>query len=737
MNTVAQLRTQRTAVGPRHGGSVVTLACTIAALLVAPRTVAAQLAGPRIDSLLGRAERGDASAMHRVESLGWLFVKEVAENGRLDAVQARTMARTALVLEGPLPAADAPPGSRERVWRSAAVNALEMALAQDSADAWSASQLERIAPYPYIWMAPDKELVTLRALLARHADLPGALQLTGVRLELERGSPDSAAAWLARLPASAVSPAARGHLTAEVAFAEREDSVGASAYYDGAHAIRDSADAAWYTRDLLWIAQPDELDEWNALAPAARERWLVKFWNRRDIDDGQLHGTRLPEQFRRWRVALREFRWEYDGSTAKGMIIPRNDGVEYRDGPDSASGDIRFPRDPTVSELAYLNRMRPLTKILDDRGGLILRHGDPLQRVHMPGITQLQQETLTWATPSGPLIVSFSRMAVRIPPPLGNLIPSQRYGMVARNYPAGDLMANCEVDPRLCTLAAKVVAGSRLPSTLDYGNMIYRDFTRMRTEAEHTDGNPDPFDSDLHATVQAYGIPDAGVLVVYAIPARGLAAGARHDLATAFAARLRIVAGDSARGRFAATLDTTRGWKPNSPPAPGIQLTGYTFVPAPTGTWSVAVVLSDLARRAGTGQRIRNVPVAALHEPTLAIGDPILGSAEGGLAWTHDGVSIPLNPRNVWRPDELAVLTYQVGGLVPGRPYETRIEILQGAAVRNALTSTAPATDPIMSVQKELSLAQLGAGDYRIVVHIRDTVTGAQVARERALAVRP
>ena len=105
-----------------------------------------------------------------------------------------------------------------------------------------------------------------------------------------------------------------------MAFASRKDADGAAAYSAGATAIRDSADAAWYTRDLAWIAQPDEITEWQALAPAAREAWLEKFWNRRDIDDGRLPGTRLPEQFRRWRIALRDFRWDYDNSTARGAI---------------------------------------------------------------------------------------------------------------------------------------------------------------------------------------------------------------------------------------------------------------------------------------------------------------------------------------------------------------------------------------------------------------------------------
>ncbi|MGH7594109.1 MAG: hypothetical protein ACRELE_09715, partial [Gemmatimonadales bacterium] len=532
-----------------------------ALIVLAGSRASSQEIGPPADSLFVRAERGDANARRKVEALGWQFIKQVADNGRLDAVPARAMARTALLLEGPLPPVDAPPTEKDRIWRSAAVNALEMALAQDSGDVWSAAQLERIAPYPYIWMRPDKELAALRALLVRHADLASQLQLTGTRLELERGSADSAAAWLATLPTDAISSAGRGHLAAEVAFAQRHDSMGATAYYDGARMIRDSTDAAWYTRDLLWIAQPGELNEWKALPPAARELWLEQFWNRRDIDDGQMPGTRLPEQFRRWRVALRNYRWVYDRSTAQGIIIPRSDGVEYNHIDSLIHGDIPFPKDPTVSGLKYVNRMRPLTQVLDDRGGLVLRHGEPTQRVQMPGITSLSEETLMWVTPTGPLVVSFSRtvdslFAGEPGQSLGG-VASQRFGMIARNYPAGDLMANCEVDARLCTLAAKVIAGSQLASTLDYGNMILRDFTRMRTEAEHTDGNPETFTNDLHAIVQAYGIPDAGVLVVFAVPARNLVPDAkRRSSTTAFAARLRIVAGDSARGEFAAVLVT-------------------------------------------------------------------------------------------------------------------------------------------------------------------------------------
>ncbi len=716
----------------------------IIALLLCASTASAQEAGPRTDALLERVERGEAQARKDAETLAWQWIKLVAEKGRLPSVELRAMARTLLLLQEPLPPPDKGLTLEQRPFRGAAVHALQSALTQDSADSWSASQLERIAPYPYIWIRPDEELAVLRALTRRSAAIPSALLVTRIRLELERGSADAAANLLAVLPAHATTPAARAHLAAEVAFAQRRDTVGAAMYYEGASAIRDSADADWFTRDLTWIATSEELSEWNALAPAAREAWLEKFWNRRDINDGQLPGTRLPEQFRRWRVALRDYRWAYDGSTAEGIIIPHQDGVEYNRILRNGGGDIPFPKDPTVSGLEYLNRMRPLTQVLDDRGGLFLRHGNPTVQVYLPGITARSEQTLQWSTPTGPLVVSFSRMVDSVPVVEGGAIAgvaSERFGMVARNYPVGDLMANCSADPRLCVLAGKWLQGPRLPGTLAYSSTILADYKQMRETAEKTDGNPDTFAKDLATTVQAYGIPDLGTLVVFAIPANGLVANSRRVAETkSFGARLRIVVGDAARGEFAAALDTTRNWSLADTPNDSTQLTGFIVVPTPTGTWSVSTVLSDLARTTGSGQRLGQIPVVAFDHKTFRLGDAILGSPESGLSWQHDGVVIPLNPRNAWRPTEPAVLTYEVDGLVVGRSYETTVQIwAAGTSAKtpaNAISFTTTAGDTRVTLQRELSLHELALGDYRVVLRIRDTVTGDEVTRDRKLVVR-
>lgn len=332
-----------------------------------------------------------------------------------------------------------------------------------------------------------------------------------------------------------------------------------------------------------------------------------------------------------------------------------------------------------------------------------------------------------WATPTGPLIVSFSRMGDSL---YYNVVPSQRFGMIARNYPAGDLDADCELDGRLCG-----------PLTRDRANAILQDYTRMRTEAEHSDGNRESFASDLKATVQAYGIPDRGTLVVFAVPAKGLVSDPKRRAGTsAYSARLRVIVGDSASGEFAGVVDTVRTWTLAKAPGDSTQLTGFLLMPTPPGTWSVSVILSDVARIAGTGQRLGNVPVAAFDGMALRLSDPILGSPTSGLAWSNDGDRIPLNPRNAWQPEELAILTYQVDGLVIGRSYETRIEVWDlgghSKSFNMSIGFAAPATSTRMSFQRELSLRKLVPGEYRLVLRVRDTVTGTTVTRDRRLAVR-
>ncbi|HEY4321998.1 MAG TPA: hypothetical protein VGM77_12575 [Gemmatimonadales bacterium] len=694
-------------------------------LCAPPQIASAQRArsdSARLTALVARSERGDAAAHRSLEADGWLLVKTTATTGRLDPAHSRDLARIGIEMAAPWHSLEEPTEARDRVWRSATIQALNDALTGDPGDLWSAEQLQRLVPYPYIWAAPEQELRVLRALAARHPDLSPALRALTVRIELEVGSADSAAAAFAQITPATLTDAARGHLGAEVAFALGHDSAGAAAYYDGAAAIRDSTDAAWYSRDLAWIAQPAELDHWNALLPSAREAWLETFWNRRDIEDGRLPGSRLPEQFRRWRIVLRDYRWIYDATTARGVPVPAEDGAEY------LPGDEAFPRDPAISPLVYRNRQRPLTVVIDDRGGLILRHGDPTLVSNLPGGTNLLEQVLAWDTPDGRLVVGFSRASFPDAP------ASERFGMFARNYPPGDLMSNCALDPRLCILAGLVESGASAAAVV-MADRLLTEYTAMRVTAEHTDDNRESFPRPLYASVQAFGIPGEGALVVFAVPARRL----DPKAVSAFAARIRIVIGDPLTGAFASVIDTVRQWTLKSPVNDDTQLTGYLLVPTPPGTWTVNGVISDPLRHAGTGRQVLAVSTKPFDQ-SFQLSDLILGAPDGDLSWFHGGEPIPLNPRDRWRRGDVATISYTVDGLKPGATYQTTVELRRTSHPDSLTTSIAfpsQASGTRMSFQRELTLAGLTPDDYEVLVRVTDPATGTIISRAGLLHVRP
>lgn len=681
--------------------------------------------------MVARVQQGDTAARRRLEPIAWNLV--VAADANLpDAPTARLTARVALAMAAPLSPPEAKRTERESTWRHAAVRALRRALAVDSGDAWSAYQLETITPYPYIWLAPTDELAQLRGIVSRRAEVPTPLLLTRIRLEIEVGSLDSASAALARLLETQVSAAVRLHIEAELAFAFGDTGRGRAMYYMGAASIADSVAAASYAMDLAWIAQPDELDEWRGLDQdwAPRVAWLRAFWTRRDLQDGQLSGTRLVEQFRRWRVALRHYRWDSDGSVALGTpdygFAKEVNGGEL--------GDVTMETSPVVlNPINEINRWRAQSRILDDRGALVMRHGDPIVLAQPPGITAGTEQNLAWVTPQERLIVGFSRIA----------LGSTRFGMVARNRALGDPATACMFDPRYCSLQRlprrEHVDPSAMPVPLL--RMLEEDYSHQRMIAEHSDGNAEAFSTDLGAVTQAYGIPNGGALVVFAIPADKLAPDdAARQAMRDFSARIRVIIGDSASGRIVATLDTLRTWTASAPLGRYAWLSAYVSMPVVPGNWDVAVVVGDSAHSAGTGERFRAVPVVRFDGTRLRLSDPILGRTESGLVWHHNGESIPLNPTNAWRVPEPVILTYEIDGLVPGRAYESRFELWKttGHPIAPGITImfSQPAVDVRETMQRELSLRGLAIGDYRLVVRVRDTVTHVEVTRDRIIALR-
>ncbi|HEX3927734.1 MAG TPA: hypothetical protein VHW65_07035 [Gemmatimonadales bacterium] len=664
-----------------------------------------------VDSLIHRVELGDAAARKQLAAMARPMIIDAAQHS-LSPADANRLAQIALTLAAPLGGPEDTLTAREAEWRRSAVRALRSALA-DSSDVWAVLQLEAIMPYPYLWQSASKELQQLRALTQRIPSLPVGLTEARMHLELEVGSLDSAARVLVELQAAHAQTARLDHLVAELDLARGDTAHGLRAYYAGAGAIADTGGLRDYTWDIFWIAEASELAEWRALpmSPGTHEEWLRAFWTRRDLDDGRDSGARLVEQFRRWRLALAQYRWDLDGSLAEGI-------------PDDGIPIYRMPiTDPTHNPIA---RWHASSRVLDDRGSLVMRHGDPIRLPSSTHLGGLDAQNLAWQTLGGRLVVGFGRPS-----------QSERFGMVARNFPAGNPMVTCQFDARMCEVAIPLASIALRDAK---SRIIAEDYYRQREAAEHSDGNAVTFRDSLGAIVQAFGVAHGGTLVVLAIPAAKLSAG-DSVAATAglFRAHLRVMVGDSAAGKIVAVLDTTRSWRSTGPVTRDAWLTAYTVIPTPPGDWSVTVTVGDTAHTLGTGRRFSRVPSPAFDGSTLALSDPIVGREGGGLVWHHDGTAIPLNPTNAWRTTESVIVNYSIDGMIAGHAYETQFELwpLKGKPKAPGFTVgfTSAATQTTTAVQREFSPRNLTPGEYRLVVRVRDSVTGAEVSRDRLLAI--
>lgn len=619
-----------------------------------------------------------------------------------------------------------------RMHRRPAIRALLDAIAADSGFVPAHRELIRLAPYPLLWGTPDEELRMARAA-SRSGQFDAEVVARRIHLELEAGSVDSLPQLLAQLGDAQPSPARNARLRAEVAFAEGNRESGERDYHRGIARILGPEDFDEFAADAEWIADSSEYRKLTSVPVPEAAAYLETFWARRDLEAARLPGERLAEHFRRYRVALHDYR---DGTGSNFILGPQGDrwSAFVPDTPgfpqQQASGAADVPElqaIPVLGDrmLTSLSRS-PDIRILDDRGVTYLRHGAPDKEVKYstfepgPGIPTLRYESWAYASATRPLIIHF-----------GQDLPANP-GESIRTMPGGgDLLTACSLDAGYCIAGQSAIRSQRL------SERGQRDAVTALT----TDGDPLRYKKDLEVLAQSYGLAGGGVLAVVAIPADKLVPkGGVRDTPTEYAAHIRVLVGDPATGRMQGSLDTVRTWHVSRKIGAGEWLSTWLEVPAPAGDWDVAIVANDTANLAGGGTRILGVPVARFDGKTLRLGDPILGRESSGLEWRRRGAAVPLNPTGAWRRDDVASLVYEVDGLVPGRSYETRLEVWDAAPgakkAKAVITFRDVATATTQMVRRDLALREIGAGEFRLIIRLRDPLSGPEVSRARRLSVK-
>lgn len=547
----------------------------------------------------------------------------------------------------------------------------------------------------------------------------------------------------------------------------------AGAYLDGA-SHRAQSTRAVYRRDLAWIATDAELAEFDTLPDSALHGWIGTFWAFRDAEALRLPGERLGEHLRRWAYAHRHFR-----------IIAPERKTDFKRvivadiGPCTRSGEKSLD-DLTFQDPARLDDLRRRERLLDHRGVVYIRHGEPAHRLRVlpaqpgqfvpaalpssgagvaadaaidpflpQGLTDGQSQvsglsTEIWHYWFGgeSRLLYFSGSTT-----LGTFAPTTLYSYIPLD--PGLLYAAASVDSRYrrVALARELeLQGMRSagPVQCMATTQALQKETRLAMSASvETDSYTLIFPAPLDPIVQvaAVGQPDertSRLLVVFAVPGARLTPAPRRDgqPGVQYELAIRVAAVDRARATIV-TLDTVRTFVARDTLRGAAHLSGLLEMDVPAGDFDVRVAVFRPGGSAGSAVAAPGVHLSGATS-THALSDIVLGAESSALRWANRGNPVLLNALNAYAVGSAAPLYYEMYGLVPGRSYGTTIALRrvgqrEDRGVRLLFAETADATS--MQIRRTMGLEGLSPGQYRLTVTVVDAETGAQASRERTINV--
>lgn len=545
----------------------------------------------------------------------------------------------------------------------------------------------------------------------------------------------------------------------------------AVARYEAGAVHTGAAGRRLYRADVGWVATPAELASFDSTSAADFGEWIRNFWRRRDVTALRPEGERLAEHLRRWNYVREHFR-----------IVGRTTGAQFTDGP----GAMGPGADPALAQATDVtNDLGALgllgsdaqslveggRRLLDDRGVIYLRHGEPDARVAWPSPPASDEhgcvvanESWRYELPTGPMLLHFCasrRLGTTAPTTLVAMLPlylglvesrgvlDPQYSRLAAQMQ--DLMLHQKLRSQGAALNAMGAAGgnSYNSSMTDLGTVTQPENvaamraagTRQMTAALHTDTYVQHYKTSLEPVVQLYAVgepgPAAHLLVVFAIPGDRLKPEVRPGVSgVIYPLSIRTIA-VGPTGLDVLRRDTTRLFRAADTLKAGSWLNGLLELPLPAGQHDVRVLFTQPGSTAAAAAGRDAMTVGAPGR--LALSDLVSGREGAGLVWAHGGDPVSLNPLDTYSRAGSMELYYDLTGLVPGRTYRTTIELgnamalTSGDGVRVAFEDKATAA--VQHVRRSVQLRTLKGGQYRLVLTVEDVAGGVKVSRERTVNV--
>jgi hypothetical protein len=587
----------------------------------------------------------------------------------------------------------------------------------------------------------DHERALLRTLTASAHPEPRAL-IVLARDARVAGMVDSAAALL---EASAAAGGDRSLIALEMARVQEargNRSAALASYWEGLRGIT-SLSRSWYRYDLGWLLVSDSLEAFDVVPDSALPAWLRRFWRQRDAASAGFEGDRLFEHLHRWRLAVQNYR--VPQPMRKTQFERVEVGFEDLDQciPSNAAFYEQLARNPP----AHPEDARAREALIDHRGLVTLRHGEPVWSIFTPGNglpyvgellferpemralaergaamdqSMFPNETWVFWINGGLRELHFrgsQALGFHAPTTLSSFLPlknpfrgnytldwSFRAAMLpAYGAAAGVYGSSSVTDPMCHGIIKEVIASARVNASIGI----------------NTDSDTPPLPRDWKAFVQAFGVGNGAdrtgrALLTYAIPLHKLQADTLLDGRVLIEAAFRVVAFERESGRVI-ELDSTRRVTMTTRPRARDHLTGLLEVDLPAGDWQVAI---------RAGQPLDSLGLYALHphvripEGTqLSVSDIVTGMVGATPSWNGSGTPFPINAMGTWPVGSSVELYAEIGGANTNQDIGLTIEVAPiggdpASGLRIASREAAEGTS--LRIRRSLGLAQLPPGQYTI-----------------------
>jgi hypothetical protein len=527
-----------------------------------------------------------------------------------------------------------------------------------------------------------------------------------------------------------------------------------TAYWQGVDGLTDRG-RHLYRQDLGWILEDDSLATLDAVPDSELSGWLRRFWGERDAAVVKDPGHREVEHLRRWVHAFSHFR-----VTEPWRRIPRTRvDFAFDDIRDHCVGSASsFYQQLPVVPPALPGDIRRTEALLDHRGIIYLRHGEPFARAVPPAVLQDGEDGA--AAEAG---IAAGQEGLRLAESLrgvevwvywveGTWRVFQFRGSEALGHDAATTMSSYL--PWQSVQAWQALA-RMLPAYRQAANWIanYRGIQRhtclpeVRTavgQQRHdavvgisTDTERHPILEPWNSVNRFFALgPGAGrparALITFAVPVADLTGEALADEVVALRLRFHMVAYRLDDGRRI-DIDTTRTFLTPTMPTTG-HLTGWFELPLEPGNWQVAVVVHQPADSTTGGYALRR-GLRFGDTGGLALSDVVTGRA-GQPAWPAPDGPFPVNALGTWPQGGTVDLWYEVRGVPGGEEYRTTVRVLPLEGRRGegiSVTATDRAPGGTITIRRTLGLANLDPGSYRLVVTVEHD--GREAVREQEILV--